>query len=411
MESAMKKTAGILVAVCLCLVVALPAHAKKITVTNAEDSGPGSMRQAILDAIPGAEIRFSSGLNGECIRLQSPLVIDKQLTIVGRGAEKTVVCGYFRSALLRNDNTTVVSHLTLMNLPGGAIWNLGSLTLENTVLRNLRYGIVNDGTLTVAGCTIRDLSGGWPGEGFYAGVSNFGTAVVTDSTIRDNEYIGIDNHGGDLTASNIVVSGHHYGFGIGVANYDGGTLSMTHSTVSGNYEGVFNQETESTVSMAQVTVSGNDEGIDSSYGAITSVTHATVTANQVGINLSPYGTTTVTIDNSVVGGNELDCQPFADTILSLGYNLDSDGTCSLTEPTDLSNTNPMLGPLADNGGPTQTHALLWTSPAIDAGSCGDMTTDQRGMPCPMDFLTVPNADDGCDIGSFEASFPVPMPIE
>ena len=53
---------------------------------------------------------------------------------------------------------------------------------------------------------------------------------------------------------------------------------------------------------------------------------------------------------------------------SLGHNLDSDGTCNLTDPTDLPKTDPLLGPLQDNGGPTHTHALLPGSPAIDAGA-------------------------------------------
>ena len=66
--------------------------------------------------------------------------------------------------------------------------------------------------------------------------------------------------------------------------------------------------------------------------------------------------------------------------------MDSDGTCNLTEPTDLPNTDPLLGPLQDNGGPTETHALLPGSPAIDAGDdsiVGEpllLTTDQRGQP-------------------------------
>ncbi|HEX9922532.1 MAG TPA: choice-of-anchor Q domain-containing protein, partial [Anaerolineae bacterium] len=57
------------------------------------------------------------------------------------------------------------------------------------------------------------------------------------------------------------------------------------------------------------------------------------------------------------------------TIISLGYNLDSDGTCNLGAANDQPNTNPLLGPLADNGGDTQTHALTLNSPALDQGSC------------------------------------------
>jgi hypothetical protein len=86
---------------------------------------------------------------------------------------------------------------------------------------------------------------------------------------------------------------------------------------------------------------------------------------------------------------------------SNGHNIDSDGTCNLTHPNDLSNTDPLLGPLADNGGPTLTHGLLAGSPAIDAGSldCPPPARDQRGYGRPVDG----DSDDQaiCDIGAFE----------
>ena len=80
--------------------------------------------------------------------------------------------------------------------------------------------------------------------------------------------------------------------------------------------------------------------------------------------------------------------------LSLGNNLDSDGTCGLTGAGDLPNTDPLLGPLAANGGPTLTHALLPGNTAIDTGdddSCP--ATDQRGVVRP------PRA--ACEIGAYE----------
>ena len=92
---------------------------------------------------------------------------------------------------------------------------------------------------------------------------------------------------------------------------------------------------------------------------------------------------------------------------SNGYNLSSDSTCNFTGPGDLNNTDPMLGPLQNNGGPTQTMALPTGSPAIDAGNpkgCTDgaghlLTTDQRGLPRPN---TEDIADKkGCDMGAYE----------
>jgi len=89
---------------------------------------------------------------------------------------------------------------------------------------------------------------------------------------------------------------------------------------------------------------------------------------------------------------------------TFGYNLSSDnGVGVLTNSTDQLNKDPLLGPLADNGGPTLTHALLPGSPAIDKGKSFGATTDQRGQPRPFDFASVTNAagGDGSDIGAFE----------
>jgi hypothetical protein len=89
---------------------------------------------------------------------------------------------------------------------------------------------------------------------------------------------------------------------------------------------------------------------------------------------------------------------------SHGYNLSSDNSCNFDGPGDMDNTNPLLGPLQNNGGPTFTQALISGSPAIDAGNpsgCNDgqghlLKTDQRGMPRP-------DLEDagGCDMGAFE----------
>ena len=94
------------------------------------------------------------------------------------------------------------------------------------------------------------------------------------------------------------------------------------------------------------------------------------------------------------------------TLTSQGYSLSSDGSGSsfLVATGDQNNTDPKLGPLQNNGGPTPTHALLSGSPAIDQGYSFGLVTDQRGMPRPVNFAGIPNASggDGSDIGAFEA---------
>jgi hypothetical protein len=105
------------------------------------------------------------------------------------------------------------------------------------------------------------------------------------------------------------------------------------------------------------------------------------------------GAGTFTIRGTILAANTADnC---TGTATSAGNNLDSGTTCSLPAG-ELSNSNPLLGPLAANGGPTATHALLPGSPAQDSGgTAGCPPTDQRGTSRPQ--------GSACDIGAYEAS--------
>jgi hypothetical protein len=121
----------------------------------------------------------------------------------------------------------------------------------------------------------------------------------------------------------------------------------------------------------------------------------------------------VTLDNTIIAneGGE-DCRNSIG-VTSLGHNLDSDDTCGFVDSTDIPMTDPLLAPLGNNGGPTQTHALTPGSPAIDAGNCPGETGDQRGFPRPVDVDGIPNSADGCDIGAFEFQPPLcdePSPL-
>lgn len=105
----------------------------------------------------------------------------------------------------------------------------------------------------------------------------------------------------------------------------------------------------------------------------------------------------VVVKNAIVSGNTLDnCDTaqLGGAISSQGNNISSDESCPFTQSTDKRNTNPLLGPLQDNGGPTDTRALLAGSPATDAGSnAACPTTDQRGVERPQGTA--------CDMGAFE----------
>jgi hypothetical protein len=105
--------------------------------------------------------------------------------------------------------------------------------------------------------------------------------------------------------------------------------------------------------------------------------NCTVYANASGLGEGGIGGE-ATLKSTIIAGNTAQNGNCGDVvIISAGYNLDSDGTCNLTGPGDLSNTDPLLGPLQDNDGPTFTHPLLPGSPAINAGdpNCPPPDTD------------------------------------
>jgi hypothetical protein len=175
--------------------------------------------------------------------------------------------------------------------------------------------------------------------------------------------------------------------------YGYGDLRLTNSTVSGNTSSIG---------------SGGGIAVDSYYYAGDAIlTNSTVTRNRAnrggaGIHMDYADATfidTVVADNGAARPN---CG--GDPVNSLGHNLADDDSCGLNAPGDLVVSDAMLGPLADNGGPTKTHALLAGSPAIDAGSpdCPPPATDQRGVLRPQGAA--------CDIGAFESgATPPPTP--
>jgi hypothetical protein len=141
------------------------------------------------------------------------------------------------------------------------------------------------------------------------------------------------------------------------------------------------------------------------------VSNSTLSGNSApnGGGILNGGGATATLKNTIVA-KSLSGGSCSGIITNDGYNLDSDNTCFFgTNNNSLSGVDPMLGPLADNGGPTKTHALLEGSPAIDKGNSFSATTDQRGLPRPSNFVDIVNATDGSDIGAFELQAPPTPP--
>jgi hypothetical protein len=316
--------------------------------------------------------------------------------------------------------TLMVSNSTLSGNTGGGISNSATLTVSNSTLSgNTGGGIYNSfGTLTVSNSTLSGNSATYGG-----GIDNYyGTLAVTNSTLSGNTAIisgGIYNYSGTLTVSNSTLSLNTatYGGG-GIYNYYG-TLAVTNSTLSTNSAfygeggGIYNVNGMLTVSNS--TLSGNTAtrggGVFTDSSPLVTLTNVTLTANRVtyyGGGLDVYFSAPGLLHNTLIAGNYRGAtRDDVNGALDPGgdYNLIGDGTGmtglsngvngnlvgSLAAPID-----PLLGPLQDNGGPTQTHALLAGSPAIDAGNNVYASMwDQRGPGFPRIEHGI------IDIGAFE----------
>jgi hypothetical protein len=234
-----------------------------------------------------------------------------------------------------------------------------------------------------------------------------------------------------LTLSASTVSSNTAGYGGGVENsgYSGSaTLTVSNCTLSGNSAGygggMYNNGASFgivTVQIANSTLSGNlasgnggciyNDGESSGNGMLT-LSASTLTGNSASkgggcIFNDGYS---VEIGSTILkaGAVGANIANISGTVNSDGYNLASDaGGGFLTGTADQIHTDPMLGPLQDNGGPTFTHALLPGSPAIDKGkNLSGYLTDQRGFPRTVDAC-IDNAPggDGTDIGAFEVQQP------
>jgi hypothetical protein len=311
---------------------------------------------------------------------------------------------------------------------GGGIWNVGTLTVTNSTLSGNSAGsgggIENAvGTLTVTASTLTGNSAVSGGGGINN--SSNGRLTITASTLSGNSATGgidVPGIGGGIyntspqgvTLTSSTLSGNSASVeGGGIFNAVNGMVTVTASTLSGNSAsslggGIYSDS--STVILANSTLSGNsatygggiyNSGLDSTL-TVTSCTLSGNSASSLGGGIYS-GAGLIALRNTILAGNTAPTGPDVDGILnSQGHNLIGDGSGgSGFVATDLVGTSaspvdPKLGPLQDNGGPTQTMALLPGSPAIGAGDpTGAPLYDQRGPGFPR----VVNGK--IDIGAFE----------
>ncbi|HEY9174097.1 MAG TPA: right-handed parallel beta-helix repeat-containing protein, partial [Verrucomicrobiae bacterium] len=349
------------------------------TVTTLDDSGPGSLRQAIADAAPGDTIDFA--VTGTITLTSGELAITNDLTIAGPGQTRLIVDGNQASRVFGvsgGTNVTVfiagltVTHGNGMNFGGG---------IANGVA-NFSGQFFNGASLTVSNCCITknglSSSGPSPGGG---GVANSASSSLTiiDSTISNNGgayWAGGIMNNGLLTLLRTAVVNNEATVTGGIKN--GGTAYATNSTISGNWnKGIDN--TSGTSWLQSCTISSNTGyGVGSWSGGICHGAGSIIAGNQAGDLSGPFD--------------------------SLDYNfiqLTNEATITGVTTHNIYGQDPLLGPLADNGGPTPTHALLPGSPAIDHGSSDGLSADQRGQPRSFGFPAYFDASDGSDIGAYE----------
>ncbi len=270
------------------------------------------------------------------------------------------------------------------------------------------------------------------------------TVTLSGMSITNGDVRGLPGNGsigggilsfGNLSINNCAISGNHAGNNGGISQING-TLNVTNSTISGNTSifqagGIYTQNSIA-VNLTNSTISGNicsSEGggifaVAAAAGTYAlTLTNCTITNNTSGpegnssggggIAIYSANTTnpnvTASLKNTIVASNtpdnfkvDLDQGSLNANYVSLGNNLDSDGTSGFTNGAngDLVGTsgnpiNALLAALGNYGSPTQTHALLPGSPAINAGNnTGAPTTDQRGIARPQQSTV--------DIGAFES---------
>jgi hypothetical protein len=284
-----------------------------VTVTNTDDSGPGSLRQAMADAGPGSVIQFASGIAGQTIVLTTgPLVTNQPLTIEAPISAGMTISGNLSSRvfILGVDANLVLRNLTLVHGKatgglGGALQTFGKVTLDHS--------------------------------------------LITDSEAED---------GGGISVEEL------------------GQLLMLNSTLSGN--------TATDVGGAIV-----------SQGAVT-IRNSTIAFNDADVAGGFFGVIgSLSMRNTIVANNTAGSSPNCHLKPDVSFNFSGTNLAN-EDPCDASflSGDPQLALLANNGGPTKTHALTSSlSYALDHGTSCTESTDQRYI--------ARNQGASCDIGAFE----------
>lgn len=342
-------------------------------------SGNTSLRAAIMEAnadggaddilVPAGTYKLS-GANDDDLGLSGDLDILSNMTITGAGAAATII-----------DANSVDR---VFDVGNGAV-ALSGLTIQKGLIQGSGAGIrIGPGTVvSMMNCEVfdndtadnNDAAGGARGGGIFIAAAPLidggtaGSLVLSGSTISAN------------ACNDVGAGGTTQGAGI----FSAGNLTVRNSTISGN-------------SCTGVNVPGSRGGGLMVAGGTVTIENCTIAGNSArgdGANLSRTAGT-VNVRNTIISGGLGGPDNCGGMITSLGFNISDDDSCGFDQTGDLADTDPQLGELADNGGPTRTHLPTSESPAIDGGDDANCQgTDQRGLLRPQ--------QNGCDVGAVEVA--------
>lgn len=414
-----------------------PAQAAVFNVTNLNDNGAGSLRQAIEDANGAAgvdTITFQAGLLGTITLTTGQLAITDSVDIQGPGAAALTVSGNNASRVFYLYNGQAVLDVTISGLTvtggtagvGGGIVDFGeNLVLDGVTITGNNAsadggGLWADGqtgntlTLTIRNSEISGNTAELDGGGIYVGTPG-GPVLIQNTVISGNDALG--DGGGiffyapytDTAIENSTISGNTAFGGGGIFFYDtdGGIHTIRGTTISGNTAevggGLFIYQLDDPLIIENSTISGNQaiggEGpgrgggvyLYSLYGGSLTIRHSTVAGNSAtdaGGGLFTLAGP-VNVEHTIVGDNTANADPDLGTadsgFFEIAFSLvETPGTAVFNDNGgNVLNQDPQLGPLQGNGGPTDTHLPAATSPAVNAGDASfapPPPTDQRGLP-------------------------------
>ena len=413
---------------------------KNVTVQGA---GSGSTKVSggnavtVFQVLPGrsATLDKLSVINGNSSGNGGGIINDKGTLIISNSAISNNFAPQQFGGGIYNDGTLTIKNSSVSGnnaVNGAGITSRGKLTIENSTIEN-NVAQTSSGGITVSGDfslqnskVLNNISGD-----YYGGISinSFTRSTISDSVISGNraKSHGALYQGGmsQATITNTVISDNWAENSAGLFN--GGEMTLESSTVSGNtaqngHAGVVNFSggklliNNSTVSNNSALNYGVGGVINSGQLTISSSTISQNSAKTSGGGIANANNGMLTIKNSIIAGNvapdapEIDNYYSVNQITSQGYNIighsgnsGTRGTINTltTDKTPTEAIGNIIRPLGNYGGPTQTHALVLNSPAINAGDpTSTLTIDQRGGQRGPAGL---NAGSRIDIGAYEST--------